>query len=166
MKQFKITTLFTTMLVMFVFISCKKEEENQDEENTPTIEAPSPNMSWKMSTGEINFTADTTTYSYDFDAALGLHMLSASDVAGRSLTFMMASVEPGTYQVDFDSTIVIWQIGTNVYNGGFNPQGEIVITENTAGKIKGTFEATLFSFTTASEVEINSGTFNLLPVSN
>lgn len=166
MNRFKIKTLITTLLVLpLVFNACKKEENKQDDDVTTTA-APSPIMSWKMSTGDINFTADTTTYNYVFDEELGMHVLSAADASGRNLTFMLASVEPGTYEVDFDSTIVIWQIGTNVYNGGFNPQGEINITENAGGKIRGTFEATVFSFTTASEVEINSGTFNLLPVTN
>jgi hypothetical protein len=78
----------------------------------------------------------------------------------------MANLSPGTYEVDFDSTILIWQSGTNIYNGGFNPQGEIVISENANNKIKGTFEASVFSFTTASEIDLTSGTFNLLPIEN
>jgi hypothetical protein len=163
-----IKTLLPAALILSTMMlgSCKKNEEDQEETSSNTETLPSPNMSWTASTGEVSFSADTTSYSYAFDESLGLHVLSASDDAGRVLTFMMANVDPGTYEVDFDSTIVIWTVGTNIYNGGFNPQGEIIITENANNRIRGTFEATLFSFTTASEVTLSNGAFNRLAVSN
>jgi hypothetical protein len=163
-----IKTLLPATLILSTILlgSCKKKEEDQEQTTSTTETAASPNMSWTASTGEVTFAADTTSYSYDYDESLGLHVLSASDDAGRVLTFMMASIDPGTYEVDFDSTIVIWTVGTNIYNGGFNPQGEIIITENANNRIKGTFEATVFSFTTASEVSFSNGAFNRLPVSN
>jgi hypothetical protein len=166
------TLLFSNSLAAGLFLStiilgsCAKKENESDDITEATEVQSSPNMSWRVNAGEIAFDADTTTYTYDFDESLGLHVMSATDNEGRSLTLMMANLSPGTYEVDFDSTILIWQSGTNIYNGGFNPQGEIVISENANNKIKGTFEASVFSFTTASEIDLTSGTFNLLPIEN
>lgn len=168
----KMKVLFPFYLIAGLFLStitlasCTKKDGDSEEE-TATPQTPvSPSMSWNVNAGESAFVADTTSYSYSYDESLGLHLMSASDNGGRTITFMMASIAPGSYEVDFDSTVVLWQSGTNIYNGGFNPQGEIIITENSENKIKGTFEATVFSFTTATEIDLTSGTFNLLPVSN
>ena len=145
--------------------SCKKDEETEENVVTET-NTPSPSISWSASAGLVSFNADTTTYNYDFDSATGLHVLSAENASGGVMTFMLADITPGNHEVDFDSTIVIWQSGANLYNGGFNPQGFINITDTTNQRITGTFAATLFSFTTATEIEFSSGSFNKLPIFN
>lgn len=108
------------------------------------------------------FSADTNSISYDYDEGAGLHVFTAPDNSGHIITLMLSSLTPGTYEVDFDNS-VIYQNGLTVYTGAFNPQGQIVITKNQNNKISGTYHAELFDFGTAGEVSVTDGHFIHVP---
>jgi hypothetical protein len=166
---------FITFLGILIFISlissCKKEKPDPKDPNTEQTDTTGNNATaadsiYMLFTAQVNgvdFEADTNMISYEFDDALQLHVITAADGVGHIVTLMMSSLEPGTYDVDFDNNIVIYQNGLTIYNGGFNPEGQIVITHHEDNTISGTFHASLFNFDTAQDLELTSGHFIHIP---
>lgn len=169
---------FITFLGILIFISilssCKKEQENTPDDNptggntdtTGTTGNPSDSiyMSLTAMADGAPFSADTTMLTHEFDSDLNLHVFTAPDSEGHIVTLMMASLELGTYEVDFDNNIVIYQSGLTIFNGGFNPDGQIIITHNDGNTISGTFHASLFNFDNAQDLELTSGHFIKIPI--
>jgi hypothetical protein len=175
MKNLRILLLATFATVMFFSIpSCKKDDPTTDITNpNPTDTTGNNNgnnnpvsdstlMHFSASVDGVAFSADTLGIVYTFDSALNLHVFTAPDNTGHIVTLMLNTLDEGTYDVDFDNS-VIYQTGTTVYTGAFNPQGQIVISKNENNKISGTFNAELFDFNTAGEVSVTNGHFNNLP---
>lgn len=172
------TSTFGILLTALIFISflssCKKENgDNSNQDNNPNNTDTTGNQGspadsvYMLFTASVNgsgFEADTNMITHEFDEGLNLHVITAPDGEGHVITIMLASLDPGTYEVDFDNSIVTYQNGLTVYSGGFNPEGQIVITHHENNTISGTFHASLFDFGTAQDAEVTNGHFIKIPV--
>lgn len=170
MKNLSVFLSISISILMLLFIqSCKKEKSNNENETNTLVEEPLTNaldtsqIGWIAAIDGSSFTADTSAIGHSYDADLDLHVFTGPDTGSKIITLFLRHLEPGTYDIDFDQTIVTYQYGTTLYSGGFNPQGTVTITKNENNTITGTFEADLFDFNTAGEVSVTSGIFNHLP---
>lgn len=156
--------------------SCKKNDENAEEENTEntgqngggpdtTLVSDTSEKYWYAYIDGETFVADTALITYVYDNALGLHLFQCEDPSGRVMYIYLTSLEPGTYPIDFDNA-VNYQSGNLLYTGGFNPQGSITITSNADNTVSGSFEAELFNFENAATISITGGMFGNLPYVN
>lgn len=157
--------LILSSMIVLTSPSCKKDSDDGDDKKAPTDTTgqnpvqDSTKMQFWATVDGVSFQADTNSISHDFDADLGLHVFTCPNNSGKIITLMLASLTPGTYDVDFDNSIVLYQNGTTVYSGAFNPEGQIVISKNQNNKISGTFHADLFDFGTAGEASVTDGHF-------
>jgi hypothetical protein len=153
------------IMIVLTSPSCKKDKDDNTEDPIPTdttgqnqVQDSTRMQFWATIDGTA-FQADTNAISHEFDVDLGVHVFTCPNNSGKIVTLMLASLVPGTYDVDFDNSIVLYQNGTTVYSGAFNPQGQIVISKNQNNKISGTFDADLFDFGTGGEASVTDGHF-------
>lgn len=152
-----------TLALNLAFSSCKKDEPTP-EEPTPTDSTGTPppavdstHMSWTALVGGNSFVVDTSSVDYTFES--DHHVFAGQDSEGNTILMTLASLEPGSYNIDFDDAVILYSTATTTYSGGFDPDGTIVITHNENNMISGTFEAQLFDFSTASNLSVASGHF-------
>ncbi len=158
--------LVFTCLILVTAHSCKKDDQDNADENTPADTTgqnnpaqDSTHMKLSASVDGTTFAADTSSINYSYDDVLNLHVFTGPDNSGHIVTIMLSTLTAGTYDIDFDNAIVIYQNGTTVYTGANNPQGQIVISKNQNNTISGTFHAELFDFNTAGNVSVTDGHF-------
>ena len=94
--------------------------------------------------GDQPFYGDSASTQYMYDTLSALHEFSCLDQLGRQLILRMPDLDLGTDTLSFSSTASIALLdGSLVYDSNFNPNGYIIIYENTNGRISALFESDL-----------------------
>lgn len=157
--------LISSCLMVIMSQSCKPDTPDSAEElplNTTgqnNQEIDSTQMRLSVLVDGTSFSADTTSINYSYDDEFDMHVFTAPDNTGHIVSIMLSSLEEGTYEVDFDNAVIIYQSGTTVYNGGINPQGTLIISRNANSQISGSFHAELLDFNSGGELILTDGHF-------
>ena len=146
MKQ---TTFLMILVIALTLLSCKDNSTNPSSNNfiSATI------------SGEFNMSYYSNKVTLT-KKSIGFRLASATDGNLNTLSVSIDDTIPGTYptQLDDYGRIVNFQDHTND-NPYFSGSGEIVITQNDAKVIKGTFACLAFNVRDHGMVNITNGKF-------
>ena len=182
----KKVTLFT---VLFVFISClavlsscTKDMDNSnwsptqalpsdtidDNNDVPldTIPTDTSAFAWQsLVIGDDAFIGDSTTFLHTYDSVSMLHIFNCTDSFGRTMSIRLPSLDPAEYLISFDNSAYISLTDdTLLFDSSFNPNGSIVITENSGNTISGQFQSDLNDNGISGQVRnLVNGVFNNVP---
>jgi hypothetical protein len=141
---------FFTSILAITVMSCKKNDESK-EEDTP---ATTPKL-----TAQVDGTAFNAS-TIALDETDGIYTLSGIAAGDKTMTLIFNSTAEGTYTLNFDEVSMLYSVGAITWTGGPSASGTITITDNSNGKLKGTFSATLDELImTGTTVSITSGAF-------
>ncbi|UCH13349.1 MAG: hypothetical protein JSV22_09550 [Bacteroidales bacterium] len=148
MKKRNILYLMACLVVFSLLLgNCNKDDDNEQLSSmTATIEG----SSWSATNYAYNIVSDTLTsiIGWNGSAYLGLNLMNVTGAGNYDLGIHAPNT--GTYSEDGQATFYV------------SRQGWAEITENSATRLKGTFEFLAVKSATSDTILVDNGSFDVL----
>ncbi|RYG16785.1 MAG: hypothetical protein EOO07_12505 [Chitinophagaceae bacterium] len=151
MKSVK--TLLAILAFSFVVTSCSKNDDDDAAAGDGTL------------TAKVDGTNFNSTLAVQASQASGTLSIGGTGSDGQITIMIPAFTGPATYTVASGAAIATYSLTTAPFTGwsasGIAGSGTVTVTENSGGRVKGTFSFTAVSSGAASSKTITEGKFNI-----